>query len=171
MHSNLFLSLNAAQIYCPLYRDLGAIHSSSATETLCVSPQTENPFLSLTHTDHHSYLIRGGGRWRKGSTHYRCCCWSAPSKQEDLLGLITLASPLQLPTNNNSEWPAFCRQNRALVCFWLLVWVYFPPNNLNPCSKKVHWLRSADASLDLRGCVSSVCLHSAFIFPSITDMR
>lgn len=59
MHSNLFLSLNAAQIYYPLYRDLGAIDR----DLVCI-PQTENPFLSLTHTDHHSYLIRGGGGGR-----------------------------------------------------------------------------------------------------------
>lgn len=60
MHSNLFLSVNATQIYCPLDHDLRAVHSSSPTETFSVSLQTETPFLSLTHTAHHSYLIRGG---------------------------------------------------------------------------------------------------------------
>lgn len=105
MHSHLFISVKAPQLYCPLDCSLWAVHSSlwpvqqfDHRDPLCI-PQTETPFPSLNHTAQHSFLIRGGGGGRVEYTS--CCCWPAPSKQEDLLGLITLASLFPpIPGNN-----------------------------------------------------------------------
>lgn len=107
-----FFPLNAAQLYCLLDDDLGAVHGGllhaqqlSHRESLCI-PWTETPFLPLTHTARHSFLIRGGERVEYTS----CCCWPASSKQEDLLGLITLASPFppfQPITNKQQRWMAW----------------------------------------------------------------
>lgn len=112
VHSDLFLFSTLQSFIALLIVTSGlstavcGVSSSSVTETLSVSPRTETPFLSLTHTARHSFLIRGGGRVEYTS----CCCWPAPSKQEDLLGLITLASPfppLQPITNKQQQWMAW----------------------------------------------------------------
>lgn len=74
VHSDFFLSANAPQLYCPLDCDLGAVYDGlwrvqqfSHRDPLCI-PRTETPFLSLTHRDHHSFLIRGGGGGRVAYT-------------------------------------------------------------------------------------------------------
>lgn len=46
VHSNLFLSVNAAQLYCSLDHDLRAVHGTLATETLC-SPPDRDPIAAL----------------------------------------------------------------------------------------------------------------------------
>lgn len=60
-------------------------------------PWTETPFLSLTHTAHHSFLIRGGGGG-EGRVE-QTSRWPAPSKQEGLLGPDNLGLPH--PAANN----------------------------------------------------------------------
>lgn len=160
------------------------VSSRSVTEALSVSPGQRPHSRPWPTTAHHSFLIRGGGGGRVEYTS--CCCWPAPSKQEDLLGLITLASPFPPPPANNKQTTTVnslyfvARKERRFVFNRILVWVFISHliilwmyitehNTQAHMPGKRHWLHSSEACLDMCGCVSSVCLHSEFIFPSITQ--
>lgn len=100
VHSDLFLSVTAAQLYCSLDCNLGAVYNSlwrvqqlSHIDPLCIPPDRDPPFAPLTHTAHHSFLIRLRGGRRVAFT----AAGPTPPKQEDLFGLITLAPLLPLP--------------------------------------------------------------------------